>query len=78
MVEVGATPAQAIRFGTAGAAELLSSEEIGTLEPGKRADLLAVAGDPLQNIEALREVRLLLQGGVKCTVPHLFNSGGLG
>ncbi len=66
MVEAGATPMQALRFGTAAAAELLGiGEELGTLEPGKKADLVAVAGNPLQDIGALREVRLVLRNGVK-------------
>jgi imidazolonepropionase-like amidohydrolase len=57
---------QALRFGTAAAAELLGiGEELGTLEPGKKADLVAVAGNPLQDIGALREVRLVLRNGVK-------------
>jgi imidazolonepropionase-like amidohydrolase len=66
MVEAGATPMQALRFGTAAAAVLLGiGEELGTLEPGKKADVVAVTGNPLQDIEALREVRLVLRGGVK-------------
>jgi imidazolonepropionase-like amidohydrolase len=66
MVEAGATPMQALRFGTAAAAELLGiGEELGTLEPGKKADLVAVAGNPLQDIDALREVLLVMRGGVE-------------
>ncbi len=66
MVEAGATPMQALSFGTAAAAELLGiGEELGTLEPGKKADLVAVTGNPLQDLDALREVRLVLRGGVK-------------
>jgi imidazolonepropionase-like amidohydrolase len=66
MVEAGATAMQALRFGTASAAELLGiGEELGTLEAGKKADLVAVAGNPLQDIGALREVRLVLRGGAK-------------
>jgi imidazolonepropionase-like amidohydrolase len=66
MVEAGATPQQALRFGTSAAAELLAlGDEVGALEPGKRADLLAVAGDPTLDIQALREVRLVLRDGVE-------------
>jgi len=65
MVEYGATPMQAIRFGTAAAADLLGlGGEIGTLEPGKRADLLAVGGDPIRDIRALRDVRLVMRDGI--------------
>ena len=65
MVEAGATPQQALRFGTSAAAELLGlGDEVGVLEPGKRADLLAVAGDPTLDIQSLRVVRLVLRDGV--------------
>ena len=64
MVECGATPLDAISFGTAGGAELLGlAAETGTLEPGKRADILAVRGDPLNDIRALRNVLLVLRDG---------------
>jgi imidazolonepropionase-like amidohydrolase len=66
MVEAGARPAQALSFGTVAAAELLGLDnELGTLEPGKKADLLAVGGDPLKDIGALREVRLVVCGGIE-------------
>jgi imidazolonepropionase-like amidohydrolase len=64
MVESGASPIQALRFGTSAAADLLGlGDEVGSLEPGKRADLLAVDGDPTSEILALREVRLVLRNG---------------
>jgi imidazolonepropionase-like amidohydrolase len=64
LVEAGARPAQAIRFATAGGADLLGlADEVGTLTPGKRADLVAVAEDPLRDPRALRSVRLVLKDG---------------
>ena len=64
MVESGASPIQALRFGTSAAADLLGlGDEVGSLEPGKRADLLAVDGDPTSEILALREVRMVLRDG---------------
>ena len=64
MVESGANPVQALRFGTSAAADLLGlGDEVGSLEPGKRADLLAVDGDPTSDILALRKVRLVLRDG---------------
>lgn len=64
LVEAGLDPHQALRAATADNAELLGAEdELGTLEPGKRADLVAVEGDPLQDISATRETRLVLREG---------------
>jgi imidazolonepropionase-like amidohydrolase len=64
MVEAGATPLEALRCGTSAAADLLGlAGEVGTLEPGKKADLLAVGGDPLRDVGALRDVRLVLRDG---------------
>ena len=63
MVEGGMTPAQSLR--TAGAAaELLGlAAEIGTLEKGKHADVIAVAGDPLKDIHATENVVFVMKGG---------------
>jgi imidazolonepropionase-like amidohydrolase len=64
MVEAGATPLEALRCGTSAAAVVLGlAEEVGTLEPGKKADLLAVGGDPLRDVGALRDIRLVLRDG---------------
>lgn len=64
MVEAGAGPVESLRYGTSGAAGLLGlGGELGALEPGKRADLLAVDGDPLEDITALRDVRMVVRNG---------------
>lgn len=64
MVQYGTTPVQALRYGTSAVAELLGlNGETGTLEPGKRADMFAVYGNPLENIEALRAVRMVVHDG---------------
>jgi imidazolonepropionase-like amidohydrolase len=63
MVEVGAAPMQAVRFATSAAAELIGCTDAGTLAPGKRADLLAVAGNPATDITALKKVVLVVQSG---------------
>ncbi len=66
MVAAGAAPMEALCYGASSAAELLGlSDEIGTLEPGKRADILAIDGNPLQDIQALHKVRRVLRGGVE-------------
>jgi imidazolonepropionase-like amidohydrolase len=64
-VNYGMTPMQAIRTGTVVAAELLSwSDKLGTVEPGKWADLIAVSGDPLKDITELQRVKFVMKGGV--------------
>jgi imidazolonepropionase-like amidohydrolase len=63
-VHYGMTPMQAIRAGTSSAAGLLGwSDQMGTVEAGKWADLVAVSGDPLQDISELQRVRFVMKGG---------------
>ena len=64
LVESGLTPKEVIAAGTCNAAGVIRrADRIGTIEPGKQADLIAVAGDPLKDIRMTREVRLVLKGG---------------
>jgi imidazolonepropionase-like amidohydrolase len=64
LVELGMTPMQAIQAGTRVNAEMLEMDDrIGTLEPGKLADLIAVPGDPLSDIGTLRHVEFVMIGG---------------
>ena len=63
-VGYGMTPMQAIRAGTSVAAELLGwSDTAGTIEAGKWADLVAVSGDPLNDIRELQTVKFVMKGG---------------
>lgn len=65
MVKWGMTPAQAIRSATATASELLGMQDkIGTIEPGKLGDIVAVPGDPLADISVLEKVDFVMKGGV--------------
>jgi len=65
MVKWGMTPAQAIRSATASAAELLgTSDQVGTIEAGKFADIVAVPGDPLADVTQLEKVDFVMKGGV--------------
>jgi imidazolonepropionase-like amidohydrolase len=64
LVSGGMTPLDALRAATLNGAELLGkSDEIGTLEPGKFADLVAVDGDPLADITVMEKVIFLMKGG---------------
>jgi imidazolonepropionase-like amidohydrolase len=63
-VKMGMTPLAAIQSGTVNAADLLGwSDRVGSLEPGKYADLIAVDGDPLQDITTLERVKFVMKGG---------------
>src|ERR671935_1465885 len=63
-VRYGMTPAQAIRSATSVAADLLGrSQDVGTLQPGRYADLIAVRGDPLADVRVLESVPFVMKGG---------------
>jgi imidazolonepropionase-like amidohydrolase len=65
MVKYGMSPADSVKAATVNAADLLGlAGEIGTLEPGKRADLIAVAGDPLADVTILKRVGFVMKDGV--------------
>ena len=64
MVKHGMTPMQAIVAATKSLAELLGlDDQIGTLEVGRHADLLAVEGNPLEDIARIGNVAWVMQGG---------------
>jgi len=64
MVKLGMTPLAAIQAATVNAADLLAwSDRVGAIEPGRFADLIAVDGDPLQDITVLENVKLVMKGG---------------
>jgi imidazolonepropionase-like amidohydrolase len=65
MQKAGMTPLQVIVSATKHAARVCGLEdEIGTLEVGKRADVLVVDGNPLQDMRALAEAKLVMRDGV--------------
>ncbi len=64
MVKFGMTPAQAIRAATANAADLIGrSADVGTIEAGKYADIIAVQADPLADVRVLEHVDFVMKGG---------------
>jgi imidazolonepropionase-like amidohydrolase len=64
MVEYGMKPLDAIRSATVTAAELLRMEkQIGTIEPNKFADIIAVEGNPLEDIRAIQRVAFVMKAG---------------
>jgi imidazolonepropionase-like amidohydrolase len=64
LVKYGMSPAQAIQAATTVAAEMMGwQDRIGSLEKGKFADIIAVAGDPLSDITELERVKFVMKGG---------------
>jgi imidazolonepropionase-like amidohydrolase len=64
MVKFGMTPATAIHAATVNAADLLGiADQVGSLEPGKSADVIAVAGDPLADVTVLKKVSFVMKEG---------------
>ena len=65
LVEAGFTPLEAIRIATANGAEFLGeSKRIGTIAPGKQADLVVLDGNPVARIEDIEKVRMVFRKGV--------------
>jgi imidazolonepropionase-like amidohydrolase len=65
MVKFGMTPAQAIHTATSSAADLIGrAKDVGTIEAGKYADIIAVDGDPLADVRALEHVSFVMKGGM--------------
>jgi imidazolonepropionase-like amidohydrolase len=69
LVRNGLTPTQAIVAATVSAADLLGRDDIGTLAPGKTADIIAVAGSPLQDVTRLQHVDFVMHRGVVAKAP---------
>jgi imidazolonepropionase-like amidohydrolase len=69
MVRYGMTPIEAIRSATANAAEALGRSDVGVVEAGRHADLIAVKGDPLADVTVLENVAAVIKGGEIVKVP---------
>jgi imidazolonepropionase-like amidohydrolase len=65
MVRAGMTPIDAILAATANAADLIGdTKDIGSIQPGRYADIIAVTGDPLADVRVLEKVGFVMKGGV--------------
>ncbi|MEE2916379.1 MAG: amidohydrolase family protein [Pseudomonadota bacterium] len=69
LIDLGMTPAQAIRSATVDAADLLGRDDVGLLAPGKRADIIAVTGSPLEDVTRLEHVDFVMHRGVVAKRP---------
>jgi imidazolonepropionase-like amidohydrolase len=66
MVEMGMSPVDVIAASTRNGAEALGLvKDLGTVEKGKLADVIVVAGNPLQNMAAMKRVAYVIKGGVR-------------
>ncbi len=63
MVAAGLTPIRALKAATSIAASLLLRDDIGVLAPGKQADIVAMAGDPIADIAATEHVDFVMRAG---------------
>jgi imidazolonepropionase-like amidohydrolase len=63
MVRYGMTPLEAIQSATVNASEALASADVGVLETGRWADLVAVVGDPTQDVTLLEQIPVVIKGG---------------
>ena len=66
-VKWGMTPAQALQTATSTAAETLNfdlGKQVGVVEKGRYADIVAVSGDPLADVSEMERVKFVMKGGV--------------
>ncbi len=76
-VQAGLTPMQVIQLATSGAAKVMAMDrEVGTIAPGKRADLILVRGNPLEHFSDLRKVTRVVTNGRMYDPAELWKSVG--
>jgi len=71
-VRFGATPRQALTFGTKASADLLGLDNVGTIAVGKEGDIVATEGNPLEDIHALERVRAVIVKGQPVPVANRY------
>jgi imidazolonepropionase-like amidohydrolase len=75
LIEAGFSPLEALRIMTLNGAILLGDgDQLGSVEPGKLADLVVIDGDPIENPAEIRNVTLVFKDGVGYDAPELINS----
>jgi imidazolonepropionase-like amidohydrolase len=75
LVEAGLTPLEAIQVGTQnGALYLGQQDRIGTLAPGKQADIVLIKGDPSKNIDDIENVETVFKAGIGYDSKKLIDS----
>jgi adenine deaminase len=76
LVRAGMPPMEAIKAATWNAADLIGdTEDIGTVQPGRYADIIAVSGDPLTDLTVLEHVRFVMKGGAVVRDEHTARPG---
>jgi len=77
-VKAGIPPANALQITTLRAAKVLKQDQtLGSIEPGKKADLYLVSGDPTKKISDIRRGRLVFKGGVRYDCAALYQTIGI-
>jgi imidazolonepropionase-like amidohydrolase len=77
-VEAGIPPAKALQIATFNAARLLNQEkDLGSIAPGKRADLVLVEGNPAEHISDIRRCRLVMKNGTLYKSADLYSAAGI-
>ena len=77
-VEAGIPPAKALQIATFNAARLLKQDkDLGSIAPGKRADLVLVDGNPAEHISDIRRCRLVMKNGVLYNSADLYSAAGI-
>ena len=74
LVEAGFTPLEAIHIATANGAQYLGDDRIGTIAPGKQADLVVIKGDPATKIEDIENVEIVFKDGIGYDSAKLIDS----
>lgn len=77
-VKLGIPPAKALQIATWNAARLLKADkDLGSIAPGKQADLVLVEGNPVENISAIRRCRVVMKGGTLYNSADLYAAVGI-